>query len=301
MRDLTHLVPLPGGARVAVQEYGAPDGQPVFFFHGWPSSRRMAALADGPARELGLRILSPDRPGIGRSSWQQDRNLAHWPPLLQALAEHFEAPRFRIMAISGGAPYAYVAGWALPEQVEALAVVCGVPPLGDPEVETHLMPLYRWLLGLYRRRPGGLRWAFRTMRWAGRLRPPPWIRKTLPVPDRETLDDPAAFEICFGSYSEAWAGATDGVFADASIYAAPWGFSLEAVHVPVHLWHGTEDRNFSPRVAERIAQRLPNCRFRLVEGEGHYSLPIRRVREILEDLAAAPARATKGTPSRIEL
>jgi len=71
---------------------------------------------------------------------------------------------------------------------------------------------------------------------------------------------------------------------DAEIYANLWGFSLEEVCVPVRLWHGKKDRTFSFRLAEQIAAHLPNCEFHLVEGAGHYSLPIRHTHEILADL-----------------
>ncbi|MEY2529848.1 MAG: hypothetical protein QOJ05_1938, partial [Verrucomicrobiota bacterium] len=37
------------------------------------------------------------------------------------------------------------------------------------------------------------------------------------------------------------------------------------------------------------ARRLPNCEFHLVEGAGHYSLPIRNIREILTDLGGSSA------------
>jgi hypothetical protein len=41
---------------------------------------------------------------------------------------------------------------------------------------------------------------------------------------------------------------------------------------------------FAPRFAEDVATRLPNCEFHLIEGAGHYSLPIRYIHEILRDL-----------------
>jgi hypothetical protein len=72
--------------------------------------------------------------------------------------------------------------------------------------------------------------------------------------------------------------------ADAQIYAQPWGFAIEDVLVPVRLWHGKEDRAFAVRLAQEIATRLPNCKAHFVENEGHYSLPIRHMREILQDL-----------------
>ena len=81
-------------------------------------------------------------------------------------------------------------------------------------------------------------------------------------------------------------GKLHGVMIDAEIYATPWGFPLEEVRAPVALWHGTKDRTFAHRLAKDVASRLPNCEFHLVEGAGHYSLPIRYIEEILADLLA---------------
>ena len=61
------IVKFDDGGIVAFQEYGAANGVPAVFCHGWPSSRTMARLADEPARVLGVRIISPDRPGISDS------------------------------------------------------------------------------------------------------------------------------------------------------------------------------------------------------------------------------------------
>ena len=102
--------------------------------------------------------------------------------------------------------------------------------------------------------------------------------------DAASLRDDAAFEAIFESQRRAWRGSTEGVLIDARIYAEPWGFAIEDVRVPVRLWHGTEDRAFAVGLAEEIANRFPNCKARFVQNEGHYSLPIRHMREILEDL-----------------
>src|ERR1700745_1521768 len=103
------IVQFHDGTVVAFDEYGDPTGVPVIFCHGWPSSCTMAQLTDEPARALGGRIISPDRPGISGSTMQPDRKLSDWPELLQRLADHLKLGQFRILAISGGAPYAYAA------------------------------------------------------------------------------------------------------------------------------------------------------------------------------------------------
>src|SRR4026208_1633629 len=106
------IVQLDKGGIVAFEEYGAPTGVPVIFCHGWPSSRTMAQLADKPARALGVRIISPDRPGISGSSMHPDRKLSDWPSLVEQLVDNLEIGEFRILAISGGAPSASAAAAA---------------------------------------------------------------------------------------------------------------------------------------------------------------------------------------------
>lgn len=276
------------GATVAFGEYGDPRGAPIFFCHGWPSSRTMAELTDEAARELGLRIISPDRPGIRNSNFQPKRTLMDWPPLLRELSSHLQIDRFKVLAISGGAPYAYVAAWMLPEQVEAIAVVSGAPPIAELQDRSGLFSLYNRLLALRGSRPRLLRALFHIVRPIASIRPPirirPLLLKVLQPCDANVLRDSKSFEACFESARQAWRSSAAGVMADAEIYAEPWGFPLEEVYSPVRLWHGKKDRTFSFRLAEQIAERLPNCEFNLIENAGHYSLPIRYTREILSDL-----------------
>src|SRR5213596_3681360 len=288
-----NFVQLEGDAVVAFEEYGDPNGELVIFCHGWPSSRTMARLTDEPARDLGIRIVSPDRPGISASSLQPDRKLIDWPRLVERMADHLGIRDFRMLGISGGAPYAYATAVALPERVRAIAIVGGAPPIAELGDFDELLPLYRWMLAFYRTRPRLLRRLFYLARPVLSLRPPvrfrPLLLKMLMLRpcDAESLRDAAAFEAIFESQRRAWRGSTEGVMADAQIYAQPWGFAIEDVRVPVRLWHGKEDRAFSVHLAERVAKRLPNCKARFVDDAGHYSLPIRHMREILEDLISS--------------
>ena len=146
------------------------------------------------------------------------------------------------------------------------------------------------MLAFYRKRLQLLRRLFHLARPFLSLRAPVPLRPVLlkmlmlrPC-DEQSLRDAAAFEAVFESQRRAWRNSAEGVMADAQIYADPWGFAMEDVRVPVRLWHGKEDRAFSVRLAEDVAKRLPDCQARFVESEGHYSLPIRHVRAILEDL-----------------
>jgi pimeloyl-ACP methyl ester carboxylesterase len=146
------------------------------------------------------------------------------------------------------------------------------------------------MMALYRSQPRLLRTFFHLARPVLSLRPPirlrPLLLKMLLLRpcDAESLRDAAAFEAIFESQRRAWRGSAAGVMADAQIYVQPWGFAIEDVRVPVRLWHGKQDRAFSVGLAEELAKRLPDCTARFIDDAGHYSLPIRYMREILEDL-----------------
>jgi len=284
----TAFFELPGGVRLAVDETGDVRGTPVFFFHGWPASRLQGSAFSGEAREFGARILSPDRPGIGLSSHQPGRALLDWPPLIRETALQLGIERFRILAISGGGPYALATAHALPDMIDSVAIVSGAPPL-HPDVDGRaLLPVYRWLLSAYRKRPEFVRQLFGIVRPVATIQPPAWswplLLRFVPPADRVALRDPRVFEGCFAVYREAWRGSAHGVISDAEVYAHDWGFRPEDIQVPVRLWHGRNDRSFSWRLAEQLAQRIPRCEARFIENEGHYSLPIRHRRAILKDL-----------------
>ncbi len=285
------VIGLTQGRSVAISHYGSETGEPIFFCHGWPSSRTMGELTDAAARELNLHIISPDRPGIRDSSFHPERTLLDWPPLLAEVADRLKIGQFKIMGISGGAPYTLVAAYALPERVRAVAVVSGAPPLAEITDRSGLLRLYRWLLFFYPRHREILRFSFHAARPFLSLKLPirfrPMLLKLLQPCDAAVMRDIAAFEACFESQRQAWRASADGLMTDAEIYARPWGFPLEEIAVPVRLWHGRKDRSFHWELARALGARIPNCATHLVEDEGHYSLPIRHMREILTDLKSA--------------
>src|SRR6478752_5918588 len=99
MSNPVEFLELSNGQRIAWEESGDPRGFPVFFFHGWPASRLQGAGFNVEARELGVRIISPDRPGIGLSTFQAGRKPLDWPPVVTEMARHLGFERFRVLAV----------------------------------------------------------------------------------------------------------------------------------------------------------------------------------------------------------
>src|SRR5260370_28346807 len=106
----------------------------------------MAQLTDTAACELGVKIISADRPGIRDSSFQPNRKLIDWPQIVEQLADHLRIRQFRILAISGGALYAYADACKLPERVLAVAIASGGAPIVYLSAHSGLLSLYRRLV-----------------------------------------------------------------------------------------------------------------------------------------------------------
>lgn len=280
------------GSRLAYEEYGDPAGEPVIFCHGWPGSRLQGELAHASASQLGLRIISPDRPGISLSQFQAGRTVLDWPPLVAELAQSLNLGRYRVLGISGGAPYTLATAWANKASVKAAAVVSGAIPLAERTSNEGLFFAYVWLMAIHRRRPVMIEFLFRM------LRPLMWFPvpgALMPMalalqeggPGKALLRKRNACEISFKAGREAWRTDAAGPAHDGTLYAQPWGFSPGEIRVPVRLWHGKEDKRFSWKLAEQLASGIPGCATHFVENEGHNSLPIICMREILADLKSA--------------
>jgi pimeloyl-ACP methyl ester carboxylesterase len=59
---------------------------------------------------------------------------------------------------------------------------------------------------------------------------------------------------------------------DARLLTRPWGFPLEDIRVPFHLWHGTEDDQVPVSMPRYIAGKIPGSKITVCENEGHLAL-----------------------------
>src|SRR5206468_2751202 len=122
------------GRSLAYAEYGSARGLPIIHCHGTPSSRVEGDLtfSGTVATELGVRIIVPDRPGMGRSDFQPGRRIVDWPDDVLALATALEFDTFAVLGSSGGAPYAAACGVLIPERVRVAGLLGGVAPVDAP-------------------------------------------------------------------------------------------------------------------------------------------------------------------------
>src|SRR6266581_1142889 len=124
-------IQLADGRWAAYAEYGLRDGHPLVFLHGFPGSRHAGALLDEAARRMGVRVVAPERPGIGFSSPRPSRSLLDYARDLEQIADRLGFNRFALVAESGGGPYALASAYAVPERLSCVSLVGGLGPVGS--------------------------------------------------------------------------------------------------------------------------------------------------------------------------
>lgn len=268
---------LPSGRGVGYLEAGAPDGAPVFYFHGTPGSRLEALRLDDAARARGFRLIAMDRPGMGASDPAGDYTLLEHTADIAALADHLKLERFSLLGVSGGGTTVLSCAFAYPERIERAMCVSGWAPVAaDDELRTYLAPLDRAFLGLTEKVPGLFEKPFSVIGASARRLPTKaflaLISSSLSEADKAALKDAELADFLTRDVEEAFAHGAAGPAHDALLRYSEWGFPIEEVTVEIELVHGTDDKMAPYAFARYLEAHLERANLHTLEGQGHLLL-----------------------------
>lgn len=135
-------VTLPDGRKLGYDEHGPSDGKPLSYFHGTPRSRRKLRLFVGEelADSLNVRVIAPDRPGMGLSDFQAGLTIGYWPADVATLADALGLGRFAVLGYSGSGPYAPSCALKIPERLAAVGIVSSPAPYDVPGLTDAMDP-----------------------------------------------------------------------------------------------------------------------------------------------------------------
>lgn len=287
------LLVRPDGRRLAWYEYGDPDGTPCVYTTGTPASGLAGAMFDDAAAKAGVRWISLDKPGYGFSDPVRGRRrLVDWPQDVAAVADRLGLSTFAAAGESGGGPHVLAVAHGLPSRVTTAVVIAGLGPGTEAWVREGMKSQNRMLFGLSQRAPWALWPAFGLMGWM--LTNPQRRRKYLqsqlrdaPAADRQVLaEHPEVLELSMVAAADAFRFGPRGAVQELAMFARPWGFELSDITTHVDLWHGTDDVNVPVSVARHVADLLPDCDARIVEGGGH-SVGFVHVDDIMQAVVSA--------------
>lgn len=269
------MVRLPDGRRLACDEYGAPDGEPVFFMHGTPGSRLGPRPRVMVLYQLGVRLIAFDRPGYGESDPKPGRTVADAAADVSAIADALGIGQFAVIGRSGGAPHALACAALLPDRTTRAAALVGLAPTGADGLDwfAGMTQGNKTDFGAARRGVGAV--AGRLRAAAERIRADPRVMindlyADLTESDRQVVGDAGIRKMLVSNFSEAFRSSADGWIDDVMALTAPWGFDLRDVAVPTLLWHGAEDRFTPAGHGAWLGGRIPGAIAIVEPGRSHF-------------------------------
>ena len=270
----TRVIEFADGRELAWLQLGDPSGVPVFGFHGTPGSRLSLVVGDEPEMPPGIRLIVPDRPGYGHSSHDPHRRLIDWPNDVELLADHLGIERFAVMGVSGGGPYAVACARFLAERLVGVGVVSGVGPIWrDPlGLTEHMMGFNRVMFRLARRSAWLPALIYSLGTAFAKRRPERTLESTvreLPPPDLAVISRPEIRSTFLRDFAHYPSTAGRAAARDYALFCRDWGFRLEDISVPVHIWHGDQDRNVPIAAGRALASAIPGAVLHECPGEGH--------------------------------
>ncbi len=282
-----HII-LPDKRKLAYAEFGRPYGYPVIYFHGAPSSRLEPLLiGDEVLGKLGLRVISPDRPGVGQSDFQDNRGFSDWPKDVVALADALGLEKFALLGNSGGGPYVAVCAARIPERITNAVIVSGGWRMDWPEAKNNMPFPNRLFLILAARAPLLLRLLLKAMSSSSqgeREKELAQLKKRVPQADYEAFAVPGRIEAFGQIMREAMRQGTKGAAWDTRLYVREFDFGLDEIRMPLKLFHGEKDVNAPIALVRKVMTMLPDARLVTYENEAHLSTLCNHINEVARAL-----------------
>ena len=286
-----NLLTLPDGRKLAYAEFGNPDGYPVLYFHGTPSSRlEPLMIGDGTFRQVGLRVIAPDRPGVGESDFQLNREFSNWPKDIVFLADAVGVEKFSLLGISGGGGYAAVCAAKIPEKLSKVVIASGAWRIDFEAIKNIGFPM-NTMWQVAGRAPIFLPLVLNLMtkmmsqppeNGSEQVSAPP--NNILPAADHAIMAQPDRIASFQRSLSEALKQGSNGSAWDMRLYVREWDFDPAEIQIPLTLFHGEQDRNVPVGLVRRTVKRLPRAELITFPDDGHISTYVNHFDQIAKAL-----------------
>ncbi len=263
-------ITLPDGRQLVYRVAGDPDGLPVVYNHGGTVSGLDVITAQASAHSLGLKLISPNRPGIGDSSCQDARTLQDWATDVAYLCDALGIDQFGSLGWSMGGQYALALAAFMPQRVKRCVVIAGAIELTSDQAMAQLNKPDRDLTHLCQSHPHLAAMVFKGIGAIAQHLPEQALKLWL---DKLSDDDAAlcqSFEARFlaDCMSEAMQQ-PQGMVEEYRAWARPWEFDMKNIACPLDCFAGVSDNLIDPSWAKTMAKQVPNGTYHEVPEAGH--------------------------------
>ncbi|XP_065855637.1 uncharacterized protein [Euphorbia lathyris] len=285
-------IKLRDGRYLAYKEHGVPKHvakHKIIFLHGFGSCRHdpvvdnhLSPVLPGISKQLGIYIVSFDRPGYGESDPHPSRTLKSLTLDIEELADQLQlGSKFYIIGVSLGGALTWSCLKYIPHRLAGVSLLTpvtnywwpGFPANLSTEAYSEMLPEDQWALRVAHYTPWLSYW-WNTQKWF------PGSAVIANNPDLLSQQDKeivAKFDrkLDFSGYAKQQ-GDAESIHRDLAIAFGKWEFDPMDLENPfpnsevsVHLWQGDEDLLVPVKLQRYVAQRLPWIHYHELPGSGH--------------------------------
>jgi pimeloyl-ACP methyl ester carboxylesterase len=300
----TQMVQAPDGRQLEVVTAGPESGRCYLFHSGTPSAAGAYPPLVAELEKRELRLVTFSRPGYAGSSAMAGRAVGDVATDVQAILDALKIGSFFCAGQSGGGPHALACAALLPDRVIATATLAGVAPWPADGLD--------WFGGMGQE---NLDEFGASMKGSDALEAylnpeAASLQSVQPADVAAALGDDLVSDVdkaaLTGGYAVHMAASlrravSTGIAGwrdDDIAFVSPWGFDLPSIQTPVAVWQGGEDRMVPMAHGAWLAAHIPGAEAHLLPDEGHLSLALNKIGDVLDGLlamgeaAAHPARAS---------
>lgn len=253
-------------------------GEPVVFMGGTGTTARASGMTEflrTTREKLGLRMISVERNGFGDTEFDKKLGFDDYTSDVRAVLDELGIRRARVVAISGGGPYAAHFAADEPQRVASLHLAAALPPFGKKSEDCGLDDAeLREKLGEQIRDPR--KW------WAFPDDSP--VRRIPGFTDRAEEDGARSY------YQRGQKGDPSAQVHEQKLYCERPGPDLSALKAPTFVYTGLKDTTVPPSTQQRWSEELPGKPVVRRYADSGHDVQYRHWDQILLDMAGYPDR-----------
>lgn len=271
--------------RVSYRKLGE-GSRKILFFHGFPGSSAQIQIFNNLVPSLDLEVICFDRPGYNGTHIQTNEMLKDTLCICEELAKLHHWLQIEVVTLSGGTPYGLSLALQKPYLVSRCHIVCGLGYLNNPQVRKLFSFLKIFVLSILPKVPGSL---------LRRLISPEFKKNKASnkknylfeffyprsASDIEVTAQGSVAQSVQLALAEAFRFHSLGPQYDSQVFLSNWGAQLSTLQQPIHFWHGDTDFVIPHKVSQIMSQLIPQAELTIIANEGHLSLPIRHMKQVL--------------------
>jgi pimeloyl-ACP methyl ester carboxylesterase len=283
------FVTAPDGRTLEVMVAGPPAELRLVLQSGTPGAAVPYLPLIDAAAQHGMQFVTYSRPGYARSDPCPDRPVVQAADDVAAILDALDADMFVTIGWSGGGPHALACAARLSDRCLAAATIAGVAPYSAEGLD--------WLAGQGEENVEEFAAALRGEKVLTK-----WLVEAADDMAHVRADDVAAVlgdlmsdidkpaltreyaEWVAASFRKGVSAGVVGWCEDDLAFLRPWGFDLAAISRPVGIWQGGQDHMVPFAHGEWLATHIPTARPHLLPGDGHLSIGVGRLPEIVAEL-----------------